>query len=350
MAVPTITSIAPARGHTGGHTLVEIIGSGFALPPAPPDTGVVPAPAPSVSVTFGGVPALDVAVESSTTLFAVSPISPATSLDKNGSIDIGPGFVNIVLQNLDENGEAIDGESVTATDAFEYVRPDVSVESHATIAIARLMEEMRRQIHPRVDFAVHTDWSDNDGNNLNLAYLPQLPALLLTDIEFQASPYGAQGPQEADYGDGRFGSLREPDTVDASLVILGVAETVVEIGNLMTNVIKFFKKNSVLQVPCNPAEAYAADRASYIPSNWVGGIVEYPLEHVVAEPVRLTVQGQNTNIKMFAYAVAVRRITLDDTPGLPTEGTTETPAGVPHEAVIGMTTVVDDVSLGRYRA
>lgn len=349
MAVPTITSIAPARGHTGGRTLVEITGTGFALPPDPPDTGIAPAPAPSVAVTFGGVAALEVAVESDTVVFALSPISPATSMTTKDQLDIGPGFVDIVVQNLDADGEAIDGESVTAADAFEYVRPDLSQESIATIAIARLIEELRRQILPNVDFAVHTDWSDNDGNSLNLAYLPTLPALLLTDIEFPLSAMQIQGHQAIDYGDGRFAVMREPTLVDITCVVLGVAETMVEVGNLMTQVMLFWKKNNVLQVPRSPAQTYSEDRASYIPANWTGGALDCPLENMVAEPVRITVQGSNTNLKTFAFAAAVRRVPIEDAPGLPTEGTSETPAAVAHESILGMTTEADDVTIARQR-
>lgn len=57
MAVPTITSITPTSGHTGGQVLVEITGTGFQLDADPPD-GVIPVPEPpqTVEVLFGTTP------------------------------------------------------------------------------------------------------------------------------------------------------------------------------------------------------------------------------------------------------------------------------------------------------
>jgi hypothetical protein len=74
VAVPTISSVTPSSGHTGGKTLVEIAGTNFATPAPPPATGVAPAPAPSVAVTFGGEPALEVAVLSATLIRCLTPI------------------------------------------------------------------------------------------------------------------------------------------------------------------------------------------------------------------------------------------------------------------------------------
>lgn len=56
MAVPTIISIAPSSGHTGGQVLVEITGTGFQLDPEPP-AGVIPVPEPpqTVEVLFGDI-------------------------------------------------------------------------------------------------------------------------------------------------------------------------------------------------------------------------------------------------------------------------------------------------------
>ncbi len=345
MTAPTVTSFLPTVGHTGGSTVCEIqlsgSGTGFNLPPDPvpgPD-GIVPEPLPTVSVTFGGVPALDVAVQSSTLLYALSPISPTYTQIGNRR-DWGPGFVDVVVTNLDANGNPIAGESVTLTQAFEYRRPDLSVESHATTTIARFMEELARQVCPTVDYARHTDWTDG-GATVDLGQIAKMPALLIVDLSFEDSVQRPMGPQAVDYGDGHWARVREPDAVDAIGTMLGVAENVVEIQNLMVGTRKLFKKMPLLQVPrtSNVLPGLLANGA-YDQS---GGTVGYSIEWQVTDPVKLTTQGaSNSPLKTFAFAFAIRGILLEDWPGVVQQGVSDTPVGVAHESTIGITTVADD--------
>jgi hypothetical protein len=87
----TIDSVKPARGHTGGRTLVEITGSGFRTPPEPDLNyqGVLPAPPTLVRVMFGDTPARKVVVAGEDLLWAESPIHD-------------PGEVDVTVQNLGE--------------------------------------------------------------------------------------------------------------------------------------------------------------------------------------------------------------------------------------------------------
>lgn len=54
MTVPTITTVTPSAGPTGGRTLIHVVGTGFRLPDPPPSTGVVPVPGPTVRVDIDG--------------------------------------------------------------------------------------------------------------------------------------------------------------------------------------------------------------------------------------------------------------------------------------------------------
>lgn len=76
MAAPTITSISPRRGHTGGRYLVEILGSGFRVQPVADLGGPAPveAPPPSVRVLFGDDEATDVQVFDDGQLYCRTPI------------------------------------------------------------------------------------------------------------------------------------------------------------------------------------------------------------------------------------------------------------------------------------
>jgi hypothetical protein len=338
VTAPTVSSLLPAVGHTGGRCVTALTGTGFNLPPPPSPTGVVPDPIPTVSVTFNGVPALDVAVQDSTLIYALTPISPTYTLLPSGQRDWGPGFVDVVVQNLDPlTGLPVPGESVTLTSAFEYRRPDLSAESHATTTFACFMAELARQVCPTVDYARHTDWSDG-GASIDLGQIAKMPALLVVDMEMQDSVQRPQGPQAVDYGDGNFARVREPEAVDIVGTIIGVAETTVEIQNMALGAKLFFKKNARLAVP-RSSTALDVQTGAYDTS---GGTISYTIEFQITDPIKFTAGGNNSNVKTFAFAYAIRGVLIESWPGVMEQGVSDTPATLPHESTTGITVVADN--------
>lgn len=98
---PTLTSIAPHRGHTGGGTYVELRGTGFRLTPPAPDVLPAPRQLTRMRVDFGGVAAARVEVIDAETLVAFTPVHD-------------PGPVDVVVQALDETP----ARAVTAAGPF----------------------------------------------------------------------------------------------------------------------------------------------------------------------------------------------------------------------------------------
>lgn len=337
MAVPTITLIEPAQGHTGGRTVVEIQGTGFMLPLDPP-AGVFPVvePPPSVAVFFGGEPALDVAVESDTVCFAVSPICPLPMTGGQGKNDLPfPAVVTITLQNLDAQGAAVPGELATAATPFEYLRPDLSKESHGTITLACFIEELRRQVTPGVDHAVHSDYSDNGATELNLAYLPPMPALVILSMAFLDAVGRPQGAQASPMTtSGNFARRREPVVLDVEMDILGISNDPTELKNLLFATRTFFQINPELRVPRNITD----------PSQ---GIVKYTLDFAFGDPMTVTAGAQetNSNLMNFSLKCAIRGLTIEQMPGLPEQGTTDTPATLAHAGTVGVTHEDDQVEV-----
>lgn len=107
----TITSVTPELGHTGGRTVVEIIGTGFREPPDPPATGRAPKPPRMARVLFGGVPGFDVEVFGPDLIHCRSPIHD-------------PGTVDVTVQHLGE----IPAQLVTAEEPF-------AISAGATLAL-----------------------------------------------------------------------------------------------------------------------------------------------------------------------------------------------------------------------
>lgn len=168
MAVPTVTSISQAFGHTAGRQYVEIVGTNFRQ--QTPQVGVngpAPVPPPSVRVVFGTVEATKVLVLSGTRLMAITaPSDEASNLD-------------VVVTNIDDNGDPIAGETATLASAYNYRRMQFTSSSHLRTVVRALISRMRRDIHPNVRHTVNTDIDESTLTILNVAKIASLPAFML---------------------------------------------------------------------------------------------------------------------------------------------------------------------------
>lgn len=329
MAVPQVISFSPTRGHTGGQVFVAFIGSGFKLPE--PTTGFPrPPQAPSVTITFGGVPAHDIQVVDEETLTCLAPVCPLVN-DKGVPI---PGLVDVVITNIDTAGAPIPGESVTLSAAFEYLRPNLGTKSFPQWVLECLMRQLILQVVERVDFAVHTDYRD-DGEAIDFERIPDAPCLVITDLEFTSStPRDAGGEQEIELENGRVVRRRAPAMKDLELSIAGIANTTMEILSMMTALDLLFRKGHKLRVPRTVGS-----------TDFVSNVIELDLEYAPLQAMRVTAGGSESNIKSFAKLIAIRGVPFEEIPGLPPESTSEVPDGIAGESVFGITFKVDEFNL-----
>lgn len=164
MAIPTFTAVSPSTVHTAGQ-LITITGTNFRLPDEPPaSTAPLPAPLPTVAVTVNGTACTNVRVYSATELTCDCP-----SLD--------PGPYAIQIQNLDNAGAAIVGETVTAAAAVTYARPDLSVDSDQKNVVEALILLLRRQLIANVQVTSSVDF-DDETTVPNFVASAKLPALV----------------------------------------------------------------------------------------------------------------------------------------------------------------------------
>lgn len=177
MAIPTISSVSPARGAPGGWAVLEITGTNFRQQSAPPE-GVHPVPRrpPSVRVLFGTVPARIVRIASATRLVVTTP-------------ELAPGVYPITVANIDDLGAVEGPESVTVADAYTSARPDFAAVESPTITrvTVELIEMLRRQVYPEVTTVPHIDWDDAVGDTLRKLGIAKLPAVYLVGPDFRES-------------------------------------------------------------------------------------------------------------------------------------------------------------------
>jgi hypothetical protein len=307
MAVPSITSVTPSSGPTGGSLLVEIAGTGFRLPDPPPATGPAPASPPTIRVIVGGRSARDVRVIDAGLLSCLVPPG-----------DAGPA--DVVVQNLDATGAPIPGEEATTAGAFTYVLHPLTPEADLTRLVRTLLQELKRQVLVNAVLTVHTDFDPETGDELHLAQLAQLPALVLVGPELAEDRFLSlnQLPEQATSPD-RFARRRVPYTVDLGFTLVGVSDHTTELLNLIAATQLFFHRNKFLDMPRDPSNAFA-------------GSVRYEMDFTPDGDLKVTSQPNESNVRSFSGRFVVRGFDLEDLAGLAGGDIVE--RGAPVDAVV----------------
>lgn len=294
MSPPSIINVSPSLGPTAGNLLVEIVGAGFQLP-TPELASATSTPTPTVGVLVGLRSARDVRVFGADRLTCIVPASDAGSAD-------------VVVQNLDANGEPIPGGLAIARDAFTYVRQSLAVEADLTRLVRALLHELKRQVLDNVVLTVHTDFDADAGAELHLATIARLPALVLVGPELAEDRFFSLNQQpELAIGSGHFVQRRVPYTVDLGFTVIGVSDHTTGLLNLMAATQLFFHRNPYLELDRDPAAPSA-------------GRVRYEMDIARDGDLRVTSQPNPSNVRSFSGRLVVRGFDLEDLAGFPGEG------------------------------
>lgn len=309
MPAPTITSLTPPTGPTGGRTLVEVLGSGFRLPQPPPPSGPTPPPKPTVQILVAGREATEVRVRASDRLTFISPIGDA-------------GTADVVVRNLDDDGSPIAGEEGALAGAFTYRLPALAAESDLARLVRTLLRELKRQVLPNVSLTVQTDFDAQTGDELHIAELASLPALVLVGPELREDRfYSLNQLPEVAGGAGTVLRRRVPYTVDLTFTIVGASDHTIELLNLMAATELFFHKNKFLEMARSAV-------------NPLSGRVRYEMDFAPDGDLRVTSQPNESNVRSFSGSFAIRGFDLEDLTGVPDDAVTEQTAPA-SEIVIG---------------
>lgn len=303
MAVPTITALSPVAGHTGGRTFVEIDGTGFRTPTTLAAVrGIVPVSPPSVAVTFGGAPALEVRWLSAVLLYALTPIHD-------------PGSVDVVVTNIDDSGNPIAGETVTAAAGYAFVRPTLTSDNESDLSrcVRAFLGEVKRQITPNVAWPASTDYDDTTKDRLSVAKLATLPGIVVTNFAMRENDFYSVRGREAHpdpSGENDFVELAPPDTVDLVFTLASVTNNDVELFNLTAAIRRFLKKNPYLYMARDPSNASL-------------GSVRYEMDGYEDKETAFTITADASSVKHSTMVVIVRGFDIEEIAGLPGGG----PAG-----------------------
>lgn len=316
MPIPTITSLAPTTGPTGGLTLVELQGAGFRLPFPPPAFAPAPPPRPTVAVLVGGRPAARVLVLAADRLSFLTPAHDA-------------GAVDVVVRNLGDLGLPIAGEEATLPGGFTYAQPGLAVESDLTRLVRTLLRELKRQVIDNVVLTVQTDFDAETGDELHLAQLASLPGLALVGPELVEDRfYSVNRLPEAPSGSDGFARRRVPYTVDLGFTLVGTSDHTVELLNLMAATELFFHRNKVIELDRDPADPTA-------------GRVRYEMDLTPGGDLKVTSQPNESNVRSFSGAFVLRGFDLEDLAGVPSDSVIE------RGALVAEVVLEPSISIGR---
>jgi hypothetical protein len=300
MAIPTITSIQPARGPASGQTLITITCTGMRLPPQPPAGRPTKGGLPqTVGIRIGAQPATRVLVRED----ATNPGGTiATCLTPAGT----PGPADIVIQNLDDAGQPIAGEVVLLPSAFTYERTALSTESSLTRLVRALLRALKAQVIENVNLTVHTDFDAAPENGVHLAAVARLPALVLAGPELrQSRTYSINQQPVRELRDG-LALHRVPYTVDVGFTLIGMTDRTAELLNLMSLCTLFLHKNKHLLMAREPDAPEA-------------GHVAYEMDFAPGGQFQVRSQPSESNVRHFIGELVIRGFDIDEPDGIAIE-------------------------------
>jgi len=254
MPVPTITAVTPSSGAPTGGQLVQITGTNFRLPSPPAATIPAPPAPPSVRVLFGGVASRRVNVISATRVLVEVP-KRSMPVGTDGQTTLGTEAVSITVENIDDSGVLIPGETVTAASAYTYTRPGVSYESgpySVTRVTALLIDLLRSEVLANTVLDTSTDYDPNTSTReIEVQKTPQLiltgPSLRFNSFFTFRGAYPVTG-----INPGETFLKRRHRVVDLSYEIIGVTNSSVELNNLIELLEVVVDRNVAVQFECTP--------------------------------------------------------------------------------------------------
>lgn len=286
MAVPTLSACAPASVFSGG-MFVTITGTNFQVTYAPPDSnGPLPPPLPSMAVTFNGVPAKRVRVQSSSQLTCIAPAGD-------------PGPAAIVVQNLDVSGAPIGGEAASSSAFATYARADLSLTDDMEWVTRSLIRMLKREVIENVVQTVSVDYTgDGNKSDFNITDVGDLPAVSVAGpMPKRNKFYGNVGEVEtrgSGYVD-RF-YMRTSDLVFKIAVFADATAQLLRLQSLVT---KAFENNTRFDVQRDPSDI-------------TKGFVTYDLD---AEDIGWVATPSNSDVRIAAGEIRILGFTFGDVAG-----------------------------------
>jgi hypothetical protein len=235
MAVPTITTITPAVMRSRGGSLITIDGTNFreytAVPLTGPTDGIL---IPPVKVTIDGEPCTELLSFSDTRVTCLVP-GWRGGVGSTQTTDPLPLDVDVVLENIDDDGVLIPGETVTEVDGFRYKRDATTHAARGWISTVsvELRRFFARYVLQNTKFVPHTEVYDQDAT-LRQLQLSEPPALVMTGPSIRENRRGwsSNHLQQVTTGATTLDLQRRHYVVDLTFDLIGLSNSLDQLINL----------------------------------------------------------------------------------------------------------------------
>jgi hypothetical protein len=277
MATPTLVSVSPASGPTGGGDLVTLKGAFGAR----------------IAVRFGDDWATVVSVRDEAGVSIAYVRTPPHA----------EALVGVTLANVDASGAVVVGESVALVDAYRFVRPRIVAEADLTRLIRSLLRELKRQVIENVSLSVAIDFDDGPLDGLDVTAIAKLPSLVLSGPRIKENRFYSTNTLEEEMVSGANGPeirrRRPPFTVDLEFAITGASDRAVELLNMMTAVAAFLDRNRWLSMDRDP-------------SSTARGVARWEMD--ASGELQTNLEGKD-DVRVFTWGLVIRGFDIDE--GLP---------------------------------
>lgn len=285
---PTITSITPNVGPSGGRFVAAIKGSGFRT-----SSDIDPA----VRVEIGGIRSRDVRVYSDTEIQILVP--SFRGVQANAAEDPIPKQ-NLRIVNLDDDGDEIVGEEVTALRAFTYERSPIRDPRATNIhqiyrqVIYEVIQMFQRQLLHNTALSTHADYGKDGDVRVLVAVMPAIGLNGPRLIEDMDNRHRWNGPIEVPFDDVQFDSRFSAAVMTFEFDVILATKHQRELFGLTQGLIEMFMRTPVLTLPDVPGDWNAAQ------------LHEFPL--VLTTPPALSTQDANADVFIGEATFQVRHI------------------------------------------
>lgn len=335
MAVPTLTTVSPSNGPTGGQQLVTLTGTNFRLPVIPTDEIVESDANSTVLVLFGGVPGEGTACLDATTAVSIPPPHVA-------------GTVAVTIMNLDPlTGVPVSGEQATLSDGYTYAAPVHTSERESDLVrlTRALLQFFKLKLGVTTTYAVHTDYDPTTGDELHVTEFASLPGISLVGPELSENRFYSinvaptfDDPTSVEDGYATaFVSTPVPYTVDVKWTIVGASNSKMELLNLMSNFVALMHRTKFFVMLRNDADESK-------------GTVRYEMDFEPdGEPKATMTSGSdhtnNSNLRSFHARIIIRGFNVESFSGV---NSGVGPTGVPNHAITEQGHMMETLRLDVY--
>jgi hypothetical protein len=164
--------------------------------------------------------------------------------------------VDVLLRNLDADGNAIAGEEVLVLSAYRFVRPRLAGEADLTRVVRAVLHRLKAEVLAHVSMTVSVEYSDTTIDGMGVIALSTLPSIVLSGPRVRQNRFYSTNEPHESAVDGEVGPeilrRRPAYTVDLEFTVTGASNRTAELFGLMAAVGTFLSRGRWLELPRDP--------------------------------------------------------------------------------------------------